>query len=87
MKEPYAKLNDIRSKGTSSEGGVSSISHATEAAPAISLESRGDVVSNSTVSSASEDRNIVPNEQEISQKSGESAEIGARMLRHKQMGK
>ena len=73
-KEPYAKLNDIRSKGTSSEGGVSSISHATEVAPAISLESRGDVVSNSTVSSVSEDRNIVSNEQEISQKSGENAE-------------
>lgn len=63
-KEPYAKLNDIRSKGTSSEGGVSSISHTAEAAPAISLESRGDVVSNSNVSSVSEDTNIVPEKQE-----------------------
>lgn len=75
-KEPYAKLNDIRSKGTSSEGGVSSISHTADAAPAISLESRGDVVSNSTVSSVSEDRNIVSNEQENTQKSDENAENG-----------
>lgn len=42
-KEPYAKLNDIRQKDTSSEGGTSSISHAENSAPAISLESRGDV--------------------------------------------
>ncbi len=42
-KEPYAKLDDIRSKQTSPEGGVSSISHADNAAPAISLESRDDV--------------------------------------------
>lgn len=42
-KEPYAKLNDIRQKNTSSEGGTSSISHAENSAPAISLESRGDV--------------------------------------------
>lgn len=47
-KEPYAKLNDIRQKDTSSEGGVSSISHADETAPAISLESRGDVMSSET---------------------------------------
>ncbi len=45
-KEPYAKLKDIRQKETSSEGGVSSISRAEESsAPAISLESRGDVIS------------------------------------------
>lgn len=44
-KEPYAKLNDIRQKVTSSEGGDSSISHAENSAPAISLQSRGDVVS------------------------------------------
>ena len=75
-KEPYAKLNDIRSKGTSSEGGVSSISHTADAAPAISLESRGDVVSNSTVSSVSEDRNYVSNTQENTQKSDENAENG-----------
>ena len=75
-KEPYAKLDDIRSKGTSSEGGVSSISHTAEAAPAISLESRGDVVSNSTESSASEDRNSVSNSQENVQESGEIAENG-----------
>lgn len=42
-KEPYAKLNDIRQKNTSSEGGTSSISHTENSAPAISLESRGDV--------------------------------------------
>ena len=75
-KEPYAKLDDIRSKGTSSEGGVSSISHTAEAAPAISLESRGDVVLNSTESSANEDRNSVSNSQENTQKSGEIAENG-----------
>lgn len=47
-KEPYAKLNDIRSIGTSSEGGDSSISHADSSAPAISLQSRGDVISSET---------------------------------------
>ncbi len=41
--EPYAKLVDIRQKDTSSEGGDSSISRADNTAPAISLESRGDV--------------------------------------------
>ena len=41
-KEPYAKLNDIRYKQASPEGGTSSISHADNAAPAISLQSRGD---------------------------------------------
>ena len=42
----YAKLNDIRENETSSEGGISSISHAeNQSAPAISLQSRGDVVS------------------------------------------
>ena len=45
-KEPYAKLNDIRQKDTSSEGGTTSISHTAEAAPAISLQSRGDVMLN-----------------------------------------
>lgn len=50
-KEPYAKLNDIRQESTSSEGGTSSISHAdNNAAPAISLESRGDVISKQDVS-------------------------------------
>lgn len=44
-KEPYAKLNDIRQEDTSSEGGTSSISHAENSAPAISLQSRGDAVS------------------------------------------
>lgn len=43
-KEPYAKLNHIRQKSTSSEGGDSSISHADNSAPAISLESRGDAM-------------------------------------------
>ena len=43
-KEPYAKLKDIRSKQASPEGGTSSISHADNAAPAISLQSRGDVM-------------------------------------------
>ena len=41
-KEPYARLKDIRHEESSSEGGTSSISHAANAAPAISLESRGD---------------------------------------------
>lgn len=48
-KEPYAKLDDIRHKDTSSEGGVSSISHADGAAPAISLQSRDDEVSKVSV--------------------------------------
>lgn len=52
-KEPYAKINDIRQEDTSSEGGVSSISHADESAPAISLESRGDVVSKESASANS----------------------------------
>ncbi|MDD5855262.1 MAG: hypothetical protein PUC90_02850 [Prevotella sp.] len=43
-KEPYAKLDDIRQEDTSSEGGISSISHAENSAPAISLQSRGDVI-------------------------------------------
>lgn len=43
-KEPYAKLNDIRPKQTSPEGGISSISHADNTAPAISLQSRDDVM-------------------------------------------
>ena len=51
-KEPYAKLNDIRENETSSEGGISSISHAeNQSAPAISLQSRGDVVSISNTTS------------------------------------
>lgn len=41
-KEPYAKLADIRSISPSLGGGVSPISHADEAAPAISLQSRND---------------------------------------------
>ncbi len=44
-KEPYAKLNDIRQIESSPEGGISSISHADTAAPAISLQSRNDVKS------------------------------------------
>ena len=44
-KEPYAKLNDIRSNESSPEGGTSSISHAETTAPAISLQSRDDVMS------------------------------------------
>ena len=47
-KEPYAKLADIRQKDASPEGGASSISHADSAAPAISLESRGDAVNTLT---------------------------------------
>ena len=42
--EPYATLNDIRQKSTSSEGGDASISHADNSAPAISLESRDDAL-------------------------------------------
>lgn len=80
-KEPYAKLNDIRSKGTSSEGGVSSISHADNSAPAISLESRGDVKSSiqdvpNGVSSTAKDTPQVSNEQENEQKSGEKVNTG-----------
>lgn len=59
-KEPYAKINDIRQEDTSSEGGVSSISHADESAPAISLESRGDVVSKESVSASSSDIETKP---------------------------
>lgn len=51
-KEPYVKLNDIRQKGTSSEGGDSSISHEGQTSPAISLESRGDVESESKLQTA-----------------------------------
>lgn len=40
----FSALDDIR-KNASSEGGTSSISHAENSAPAISLQSRGDVVS------------------------------------------
>ena len=47
-KEPYAKLNDIRSENSSSEGGTSSIGHAAEATPAISLQSRGDDMSDTS---------------------------------------
>lgn len=53
-KEPYAKLNDIRSENSSSEGGTSSISHAAEATPAISLQSRGDDMSDTSVGKDSE---------------------------------
>ena len=38
-------MNDTRQGDTSSEGGISSISHTTNVAPAISLESRDDVLS------------------------------------------
>ena len=48
-KEPYAKLNDIRPKQTSPEGGISSISHADNTAPAISLQSRDDVMHEGSV--------------------------------------
>lgn len=54
-KEPYAKLNDIRQEETSSEGGASSISHADDTAPAISLESRGDAISQKPASVSSTD--------------------------------
>lgn len=70
-----APQTNIGVKGTSSEGGVSSISHTAGAAPAISLESRGDVVSNSTESSASEDSNSVSNKQENTQKSEDVKEV------------
>ena len=53
-KEPYAKLNDIRSEKSSSEGGTSSISHAAEATPAISLQSRGDDMLDTSVGKDSE---------------------------------
>lgn len=42
-KEPYAKEDDIQPEDESREGGTSSISHADESAPAISLQSRRDV--------------------------------------------
>ena len=53
-KEPYAKLNDIRSENSSSEGGTSSIGHAAEATPAISLQSRGDDMLDTSVGKDSE---------------------------------
>lgn len=45
-------MNDIRQKDTSSEGGDSSISHEGQTSPAISLESRGDVESESKLQTA-----------------------------------
>lgn len=70
-KEPYAKLADIRSISPSLGGGVSPISHADDAAPAISLQSRND-----DELSASKDTQSVSTEQtdkkEISEKSAES---------------
>ena len=59
-KEPYAKLDDIRPKQASPEGGVSSISHADNAAPAISLQSRDDVNSISSVGKGSEKAGEIP---------------------------
>ena len=76
-KEPYAKLNDIRQEDTSSEGGTSSISHTAEAAPAISLQSRGDVMSNDDNSSISDSKDTTNSpkvkglEEENSQSLGE----------------
>lgn len=58
-KEPYAKLNDIRQKDASSEGGASSISHAEQAAPAISLESRDDALSDG------KDNTLLSDKQEV----------------------
>jgi predicted nucleotidyltransferase len=70
-KEPYAKLADIRSISPSLGGGVSPISHADDAAPAISLQSRND-----DELSANKDTQSVSTEQtdkkEISGKSAES---------------
>ena len=70
-KEPYAKLNDIRQEDTSSEGGTSSISHTAETAPAISLQSRGDVMSNDDNSSVSggKDTTNPPTTNELGEKS------------------
>ena len=58
-KEPYAKLNDIRQKDASSEGGASSISHAEQVAPAISLESRDDALSDG------KDNTLLSDKQEV----------------------
>ena len=49
-----AKLDDIRSEKSSSEGGTSSISHAAEATPAVSLQSRGDDMSDTSEDKGSE---------------------------------
>lgn len=65
-KEPYAKLSDIRSKNSSSEGGTSSISHAEDSAPAISLQSRGDDMSETSGGKGTQE---VGTEQEKSGKS------------------
>lgn len=62
-KEPYAKLNDIRQKDASSEGGASSISHAEQAAPAISLESRDDALSDG------KDNTLLSDKQEVERES------------------
>lgn len=71
-KEPYAKLNDIRQEDTSSEGGTSSISHTVETVPAISLQSRGDVISNDkSLSSENKDSDIPLNNKEMEEKNEE----------------
>lgn len=79
-KEPYAKLDDIRSKQTSPEGGVSSISHADNAAPAISLESRDDV---NRATSAGKDSKKVANDEagvENIPQGGQTGGVGGRKL-------
>ena len=79
-KEPYAKLDDIRSKQTSPEGGVSSISHADNAAPAISLESRDDV---NRATSAGKDSEKVANDEagvENIPQGGQTGGVGGRKL-------
>lgn len=52
-KEPYAKLDDIRSCVTLSEGGTSSISRVDIPTPAISLESRDNVITSAGKDNAS----------------------------------
>lgn len=76
-KEPYAKLNDIRQEETSSEGGVSSISHAEKSAPAISLESRGDVVLGSKVQTAASKPHGLAFERKVNYSASEKQESGA----------
>ena len=75
-KEPYAKLPDIRQKDTSSEGGASSISHADNAAPAISLESRGDAVSSEPRGTGTSEGKVNDNTPTVQGKGEKSVEKG-----------
>ena len=85
-KEPYAKLDDIRQKDTSSEGGTSSISHAENSAPAISLESRGDVISASKHQTVAPQSDAPTSERKVSNSASDKQEKGAESSEGKHLG-